>query len=213
LPDAYWCFQPPPLPDPGPLPALSAGYVTFGSLNNFLKVTDATIDLWARILRIVEGSRLLIAAAPFGARRERVLARFEARGIGRDRISMFGRLPLENYALLLRAVDIALDTYPYGGGATTCTSLWMGIPVVSRLGANPASRSGLSLLQQIGRADWVATDEQGYLLTATGLAADLPRLAAIRESLRADVAASPLTDGPRFTRGLEESYLGMLAAG
>jgi protein O-GlcNAc transferase len=213
LPESYWCFQPPAMPDPGPLPALSAGHITFGSLNNFLKVTPETIDLWARLLGQVDRSRLLIAPAPFGTLRERTLARFAAQGISRDRISMFGRLPLEQYAALHRAVDIALDPYPCGGATTTCTTLWMGIPVVSRCGRNPASRASLSMLKQIGRAGWVATDEQGYLSIATGLAADLPRLAMIRESLRANMAASPLTDGPRFTRGLEQSYLGMLAAG
>jgi protein O-GlcNAc transferase len=211
LPNAYWCFQAPPLAEPGPLPAQTARHVTFGSLNNFLKVTDATIDLWAGILRAVDRSRLLIASAPFGERCERTLARFEAQGISRERISMFGRLPLEKYAALLRAVDVALDTYPYGGGATTCTTLWMGIPVVSRCGANPASRSGLSLLQQIGHADWVATDEPGYVAIAAGLASDLPRLATLRATLRADVASSPLCDGLRFTRGLEQSYREMLA--
>ena len=38
------------------LPALKNGYVTFGSFNGYLKLSDATLRLWGRILARVPGS-------------------------------------------------------------------------------------------------------------------------------------------------------------
>ena len=46
------CFTPDPSsPEPGPAPFERNGFVTFASVNNWAKVTDAGKDAWAAILR------------------------------------------------------------------------------------------------------------------------------------------------------------------
>jgi predicted O-linked N-acetylglucosamine transferase (SPINDLY family) len=50
LPDSFWCYDPLTIePSVNALPALKTGYVTFGCLNNFCKVTDDVLRLWALI--------------------------------------------------------------------------------------------------------------------------------------------------------------------
>jgi predicted O-linked N-acetylglucosamine transferase (SPINDLY family) len=95
-------------------------------------------------------------------------------------------------------MDIALDTFPYGGTTTTCDALWMGVPVVTLAGNTHASRVGASLLNAMELGDLVATDIAQYVDHAVALAMDHARRAALRESLRQRMAVSPLADGPAF---------------
>jgi predicted O-linked N-acetylglucosamine transferase (SPINDLY family) len=106
-------------------------------------------------------------------------------------------------------VDIALDPFPYAGGATTCESMWMGVPVVTLAGAFGFARTGISLLQGIGLESLVAEDVDEYVEIAARLAADLPSLAQLRQSLRERVRQSQLCDGVRFCKKLEAAYRGM----
>ena len=83
LPETFWCYDPLTSgPAVGPLPAAANGHVTFGCLNNFCKVNDGVLRLWARVMKAVERSRLLLLV-PRGSARERtlgVLERKESRG-------------------------------------------------------------------------------------------------------------------------------------
>jgi hypothetical protein len=103
----------------------------------------------------------------------------------------------------------ALDPFPYGGGTTTCDTLWMGVPVVNLAGQTAAGRGGLSILSNVGLAALVAHDAEQYVRIAAGLVEDLPRLGQLRAGLRERLESSPLMDGPRFARGVEAAYRGM----
>jgi predicted O-linked N-acetylglucosamine transferase (SPINDLY family) len=142
----------------------------------------------------------------------RVRAAFEALGVAAERLELLGhtRGRAEHLALYGR-VDIALDTFPYNGTTTTCEALWMGVPVVSLVGARHAARVGASLLTAAGLADWLADSPESYIAIARQRAADIATLATIRTSLRQQVGASPLYDAERFTRGLEAALLGVCA--
>ena len=72
LPRAFFCYRPSEAPEVTPLPALDAGHVTFGSFNNFAKVSPATLEAWLNILDRVAGSRLMILAHGGGALAARV---------------------------------------------------------------------------------------------------------------------------------------------
>ena len=95
---------------------------------------------------------------------------------------------------------MALDTFPYSGGLTTCEALWMGVPVVTLPAATFASRHSLAHLSAAGLTKYVASDLSGYVRLAVEFAGDPSRLAYERAGLRERVAGSPLCDGPRFAR-------------
>ena len=212
LPDSWFCFAPiDAYPQPGELPALRAGHVTFGCLNNFCKVNDDVLRLWADVLRAVPGARLLLQC-PAGGHRAGVREFFAARGIGADRVQLVPRTSTrEEFLDLFQRIDIALDPLPYNGGTTTCEALWMGIPVLTLPGSRIVSRIGLSILSAVGLPEWVAASEAGFVSLAASLAGDLPHLAELRSTLRARMKASRFMDAARFTRNVEAAYREMWA--
>jgi predicted O-linked N-acetylglucosamine transferase (SPINDLY family) len=209
LPQSYWCYEPiPRIPGIGPPPALERGFVTFGSLNNFCKVSEPALGAWAKLLRAVPTSQLLLHAHQ-GNHRQRVADRLEREGIEPTRIRFAGFMPTQQYFELYRGIDIALDTFPYGGGTTTCDGLWMGVPAVSLAGKTGVGRGGLSILSNIGLPELVADSEEAYVRIAAELARDLPRLSNLRRTLRQRMENSPLMDAAGFARNVEQAYRGM----
>lgn len=184
-------FQPPDeAPPVSPLPALTRGVVTFGSFNRPSKIGDAIVDLWARVLLAVPGSRMLVAALDDERARERMRARFEASGIGADRLDFHPRVPMADYLALHHEVDIVLDTHPYSGSTTTSHALWMGVPVVTLAGDAPQQGAGAFVLGRLGMDSWCASGADGYVEQAARAAADLPALQQLRQGLRDRVAAT-----------------------
>ncbi|HEY4329674.1 MAG TPA: hypothetical protein VGN88_08050, partial [Phycisphaerae bacterium] len=207
LPDCYFCHEAPAeAPSVGQAPSLAAGYVTFGSLNNFCKVTPEVLEVWGRILSGLPGSRLLIRC-PAGSAREKVLKRFEARGVSADRVEFCGtRLDWAAYMSLHNRIDIYLDPFPYSGHTTSFDALWMGVPLVTLAGKRDVGRSGVFILSNLGLEDLIAETEEGYVRKAIALAGDGERLAAMRSGLRDRMRGSPLMDGNRYTRHVEAAY-------
>ncbi len=213
LPDSWFCFNPvDEYPEPGALPALRAGHVTFGCLNNPCKVNEAVLERWAGVMRAVEKSRLLLQC-PEGETQARVRQWFEAHGIAAERLELVARTPTRGEFLkLFDRLDVALDPFPYNGGTTTCEALWMGIPVLTLPGEGIVSRIGLSILMACGMPEFVAQTEEEYVRLAASLAADLPRLVELRATLRARMKASAFMDGPRFAKNVEHAYRAMWRA-
>lgn len=215
LPGGFLCFRPPPqLPELTPPPLLGRGQVSFGCFNREFKVSQRCYDLWARILRAVPGSRLVmkcLGAADAGTRAF-LLAEFERRGVAASRIELVGFIASQQEHFgWYRQVDVALDTFPYNGTTTTLDSLMMGVPVVTLAGRNHAGRVGASLLARVGLDEYVAADEDGYLALAMELACDPDRLLQLHGSLRQRLLASDLCNGAKFMPAFEFALRGMWA--
>ena len=207
LPEIYMAFDPPErAPAVSPLPAEGRGSITFGSFNALPKITPRVVSVWARLLQAVPSARLLMLTVPEGRAREAVTRAFAAHGIAADRLVLAGRLPFDAFLAAFREADIALDPFPFAGTTTTCQTLWMGVPVVTLAGASHAGRVGVSMLTNVGLANLVARDEGEYVAIGVDLASDVPRLAALRVGMRNRLLASPLTDGARLARAVEEAY-------
>ena len=204
LPDSWFCFDPlDEYPVPRELPAPRRGHVTFACLNNFCKVNEAVIGRWANVMHAVQDSRLLLQC-PEGDTQARVREFFAAHGIGLERLELCGWMPTRgDFLKLFDRIDIALDPFPYNGGTTTAEALWMGIPVLTLPENLAVSRIGLSILMAAGMPEFVAQTEDEYVRLAAGLAADLPRLAQHRATLRGRMKTSAFMDGPRFAKNFE----------
>lgn len=208
LPDSLCCYRPSQaMPEITASPAQENGYVTFGSFNSFNKVNDPCVELWARILRAVPASRLLMLTVPEGLARQRLTEHFGVLGVTGERLEFCGKLTQTDFFLACRRADIALDPIAVTGGTTTCESLWLGIPVVVQIGERFRTRVGYSFLNAAGMSEFAAETAEDYVRIATNLAHDLPRLAETRAGLRARMASSSLVDEAGFTRNLEKIYL------
>jgi predicted O-linked N-acetylglucosamine transferase (SPINDLY family) len=196
--------------EPGPLPALERGHVSFGTLTRAVRINHRTITVWSAILKQVKGARLVINSGNYRdpAIQERLAQRFLAHGIERERLEIGYQSPPWD---VLRGIDVGLDCFPHNSGTTLFESLYMGVPFVSLAGRPSVGRLGSTILEGLGHPEWIAASEQDYVDRAVALAADLPELARLRAGLRAEMEGSPLMDEAGFARKLEAAYREMFA--
>jgi protein O-GlcNAc transferase len=206
LPDTFWCYDPqtdqPPI---NALPALASGAITFGCLNNFCKVNDGCLALWARVLQAVPRSRLLLLA-PRGPAREMVLARLAKEAIAASRVDFAARLARPEYLKLYHQIDLGLDPLPYNGHTTSLDAFWMGVPTLTLLGKTAVGRAGWSQLCNLDLKELAAETPEQFIAIVARLAGDLPRLEDWRRTMRQRMLQSPLMDANRFARNMESVY-------
>ncbi len=203
LPNAFWCYDPlTEVPEVNPLPALSAGRVRFGCLNDFCKVHRSVLELWAQVMRQVPESSLLLLA-PKGSARRGVLDTFAREGIEEHRVEFIERQPRSMYLEAYHRIDLGLDCFPANGHTTSLDAAWMGVPVVTLVGNTVLGRAGLCQAHHLGLDDLVAHSAEQFVRIAVALSRDTSRLARLRESLRARLAGSKLMDGAAFARDFE----------
>jgi predicted O-linked N-acetylglucosamine transferase (SPINDLY family) len=209
LPEVFACFRPsehsPPV---GALPASTKGHITFASFHKLPKLNDRLLEWWAQILRQVPDSRILMTAIGLDevSRQERLIDFFAGEGVALERLEFKGRQMLPQYLALHNEVDLLLDSHPFTGHTIGCHALWMGVPVVTLAGDRHCARMVASVLGNLGLPDLIARSPEEYVKIASELAANLPRLAELRSTLRERMRASPLTDAPHFARSVEQAY-------
>ncbi|HIJ80183.1 MAG TPA: tetratricopeptide repeat protein [Desulfuromonadales bacterium] len=207
LPDTRLCFTPPDVHvEVARLPALSSGRITFGCFQNLSKITDDVVSSWSKVLSSLPNAQLRLQNRQLGTRQtaELLARRLQRHGIDPTRVTFFGGMNRESYLASHAEVDVILDTFPFPGGTTTCEALWMGVPTLTLAGNSLLTRQGASLMKAAGLPEWVAEIEDEYVMKAVNVANDLPKLAALRSTLRQMALASPLFDASRFARNFEE---------
>lgn len=209
LPHTRFCYTPPEYVPPvaGP-PCLTGRPFTFGSFNRQDKLNPTLLARWAEILLAAPGSRLLLKnrALEAAAVRASVLESFGKAGIGPDRLLLRGPSPHADMLAEYAEVDVALDTFPYNGGLTSCECLWMGVPIVALEAERMIGRQTAAMLRLLGLDDWVADSPADYVRLAVAKSREPAALAPLRAGLRERMAASPLCDAGRFAVDLETAY-------
>lgn len=207
LPYSQWCYRPfIKVAAKDQAPWESNGFITFGSYNHVLKISPELCATWAEILHQVPNSRLLCVGLSSTRKMSELLSELTLTGVDAGRIQFIARVNLDQYYAWFSEADIALDTFPYGGGTTTFDALWMGTPVVAAKGSTPTSRSAASILEALGMDEWVAPTMDDYVRVAVERANEPERITELRRSLRPALQSSPLMDEERFTKDLEGAY-------
>lgn len=207
MPNGYICYAPPEnCPQVGSLPVTRNGHITFGCFNNPAKINDAVLVAWSHILKQIPSSKLILRYKGMDdplviERISKILHHF---GIDMERVEFLGAC--SHYELLdtYNRVDIALDTFPYSGGITTCEALWMGVPVITKPGKTFAGRHSFSHLSNAGLTEIIATGTDEYIKIAQKVAKDIHDLSNTRLELRARISHSPLCDAKKFTAALSD---------
>lgn len=198
-------------PEPGDLPAARNGFVTFGSFNNWSKVSNAAITCWAQILLQTPHStmRILATGADIAVYRETIEKRFAACGVAKERLHISGTLPILEFLETVRQADIALDPFPYNGGSTSFYTLWMGVPIINLVTPGELGKAGLAILNNVGLGDLCTYSEDAYVAAAVALASNQPRLMELRSTLRITQAHTNVMDAVKVVANVEEAYQAM----
>lgn len=173
--------------------------IVFASFNQSWKFTAEMFGAWCRILQQVPGSVLWLLV-PQDEVKARLRTEAEARGIAADRLVFAPFVSQQAHLARLPLADIALDTYPCGAHTTCSDALWMGVPLVTRVGRSFASRVAASLLSAVGLPELAAGSLEDYEALAVGLARDREALTDIRDHLWDSRRDLPLFDSPRFAQ-------------
>lgn len=107
--------------------------IVLGSFNNQIKNNAISLNIWANILQRIDDAALLLKGAHYMNPKyaTQIQTYFSQRSIKFEKLHFEGE---SNHAAHLTAynkIDIALDTWPYSGGLTTCVALYMGILVIT----------------------------------------------------------------------------------
>ena len=147
------------------IPAVFNKYLTFGSFNNALKLNANVIKIWSEILCRIKGSKLILLDKRFEDvdYQEYIRNFFLINGVNKMQILFEGykdrKILMENY----NRIDIALDTFPYGGMTTSMEAIYMGVPVFTMVGDSFLSRVTYSLNKNLGLEEYIASNEQEYI--------------------------------------------------
>ena len=194
-------------PNVSRLPALKNNFITFGSCNNIAKINNEVIETWSELLNAIPNSKLLLKHRSLenDLQKQQILFSFHEVGIENDRLSLEGFTlnPFE-YLDVYNKIDISLDPFPFGGGTVSYESLWMGVPILTMLGASFMGRLCGSLMKQVGLSDWIVDSRNHYLSAAIRLSQNLPELGKIRQGLRQQARTS-IFDGVKYTNELESA--------
>jgi predicted O-linked N-acetylglucosamine transferase (SPINDLY family) len=180
------------------------GFV-FCCFNNTYKITPTTFDSWARILKNVKGSVLIIFADNKSAK-ESLTKEITLREVKPERLIFGESLSRPEYLARYRVADLFLDTLPYNAGTTASDALRMGLPVLTLKGNSYPSRMAASIVSAVNLPELITTSQQEYESLAIELATDLEKLKIIKDKLLGNLSTAPLYDTPKFTRNLESAY-------
>ena len=207
LPHSHFCYVPiKEMPPVRQAPCMSKGYITFGSFNNLIKVNDVVLEAWGAILRQVPESRLLLKCASLDDADIRELFRQKLLSLGlpEERFQLRGFSA--DYLPEYYEMDIALDTFPYPGGGTTCDALYMGVPVVTLGDGSHGGNFGISLLKNIGLDFACSYSVEEYIQKALLLAQDRELLNALHLGLRNMMENSSIMNEKHYMQDLEQGY-------
>lgn len=204
LDPCFVCYTPPedaPSVAPAPCAASTDAPITFASFNASQKLTMSTLKLWARVMREVPNSKLLLKSMNYTdpQARDEAARRFTAAGGDASRLECLAPAgSVRDHLLSYARADIALDPTPYAGTTTTCEALWMGVPVITLAGNTHASRVGVSLLSAAAMHQWIASSDDEYVTIAARAANDRVSLSKLRATMRERLLQSTLRDSKAY---------------
>lgn len=207
LPHSHLCYTARADIGEASLPAVNKNnFITFGCFNNFSKITDDMLLVWQSILSQVKNAKLILKSKVFGSTYacDQIRKRLLNLGFSLEKIEF--RPASVDYLMQYNDIDIALDTFPYPGGGTTCEALYMGVPVITLAGTSHGARFGYSILKNIGLDECIAFSEKEYVEKTVTLATDVEKINNLHQTLRSKIMNSAVMNEKQYVSEVEESY-------
>ena len=196
----------------GPLPMLKKGYPVFGSFHKLIKISPATISLWAKALAAVPNAKMLLIAKGLGTEsgKKRIVDAFLAHNISASRLELRDSIPIDEYFAAHNEIDLLLDCFPWNSHTTAMHGIWMGVPTLTIAGKHHAGRFGELILRGLKLGQFVAANDDEFPHIAAKLVSDAEQLQLIRTSSRDMLNKSILCDhadlASRFQQACQQMW-------
>ena len=206
--------KPKDLPQINLLSKISSQPFTYGSFNNFSKISEDVIDAWSKILRDTN-SQIYLKNPRHDTPslvKKNIIEKFLERDVSKNKILFLDHQPNRyNHLELYNKIDLALDTFPYPGVTTSCESVLMAVPVLTMKGYNFNSRCGESININLKMEDFIAENKNDYVNKAIYWQQNSKKLKNLKQNLRNKALSSPVFDtvsfAKDFTNIIKEVYL------
>jgi predicted O-linked N-acetylglucosamine transferase (SPINDLY family) len=184
-----------------------------GAFSQVGKIRAETLSFWGAALKKVPDSLLLIkdrcTVDPSVCQRiTDVLAK--EHDVDPQRLRF---LPLmgewNDHVDCYNILDVALDTTPWSSATTGFEALAMGAPLVAIKGGCTAARMSTSLVEGLGRPEWVARTPDEFAAIVADLCSDLPALRAGKQERQLQAQNSILFDGKDLAQHLQTALISM----
>jgi predicted O-linked N-acetylglucosamine transferase (SPINDLY family) len=192
---------------------IPADAVVYLSAQRGYKRHQETAKLQMQILKAVPNSYFLIK----GLADQKTIQTFfqqlaEAEGIEFDRFRFLPNVASEAiHRANLAIADIVLDTFPYNGATTTLETLWMEIPLVTRVGNQFAARNSYTMLKNAGITEGIAWTDAEYVEWGVRLGQDAALRQQVSWKLKQSKHTAPLWNAKQFAHEMEKAYEQMWA--
>ena len=186
-----------------PQPSFNSNKFTFGSFNNFNKISNETLNSWESILKNSANSQLILKSS-IEYFPDYYIQQFKKRGID-DKIKILTKSSSYiDHLNTYKKIDLSLDTFPYTGVTTTFDSLWNSVPVLTLKGYNFKSRCGYSIIKNLGIDYLIADNKEDYISKAVYLSNNPVYLKSLRDKLYINLSKSKLFDVKSFASDFEK---------
>ena len=192
------------LREENPSPLIKNKYITFGSFNNADKISDEVINVWTKILKSTNNSRLTIKSSQTYSN-ERIKEQFEKNKVLNLVTFLDKKNSFKEHIEEYKKIDIALDTFPYNGVTTSFEAIWMGVPVLTLKGFNPNSRAGESINKNLNMNYLIADNKDEYVLKAVQFSKNFEKVIESRKNLFDKVLESNLFNDKKFSKEFYEN--------
>ena len=180
------------------MPLESNKFITFGCFNNFRKINEDVIEVWSKILKHTNNSRLLLKTS-IATSKEFYKQKFNKHGVLESIIFSDHNKNFSDHLNEYKKIDIVLDTFPWNGVTTSFEAIWMNVPVVVMEGYNFNSRCGYSINKNLKLTNLIAKNKEEYINKAVSLAKDKEELLKLRKNLFENALNSALFDKKKFS--------------
>ena len=190
------------------LPSSVSSDFTFGSLNNFQKISLETLEVWTQILKKSKKFKLILKSSELCDYTK--LSNFFKKNNVESQVKFLNKKNFKNkkdHLDIYKQIDLALDTFPYNGVTTTFEALWMNVPVLVLKGYNFNSRCGESIIKNCKLDFFLASNRKDYVEKAYYLSQNKKILEKYRLNIFENVLSSPLFNTKKFSKNFSDALL------
>ena len=175
----------------------------FCCFNNLNKISQKELQIWSNILNQVNNSVLWLIKTNEIAKNN-ILNFFQKKKVSKDRIVFAENISYDEHLERIRFADLFLDTFNYNAHTTCSDALWSGLPVVTKIGEQFASRVAASLLNALGMNELVTQNSKEYETLILKFAKNKSDLIKLREKLNKNIKTKPLFNTKEYVSDFEK---------